>query len=135
MTDAQDGTDAVETTDAAVVVDATAEVVAEETDVEETDADDVISEEAQPKKAGRAKGGARRGRTTPQQSARPDVSHLSYEEARDKLVETVSRLESGQADLEASVALWELGEALAAHCTAALDRAEARLDRARDAQD
>ena len=59
------------------------------------------------------------------------MSGLSYEEARDKLVETVSRLESGQADLEASVALWELGEALAAHCTAALDRAEARLDRAR----
>jgi len=63
--------------------------------------------------------------------SRPDVSGLSYEEARDKLVETVSRLESGQADLEASVALWELGEALAAHCTAALDRAQARLDRAR----
>ncbi|WP_040155204.1 exodeoxyribonuclease VII small subunit [Mobilicoccus massiliensis] len=60
---------------------------------------------------------------------RPEVSSLSYEQARDELVETVARLESGTADLETSVALWERGEALAAHCTAALDRAEKRLDR------
>lgn len=58
-----------------------------------------------------------------------DIAALSYEDARDMLIETVSRLESGRADLETSLALWERGEALAAHCEAALDRAEQRLRR------
>ncbi|GMA40514.1 exodeoxyribonuclease 7 small subunit [Mobilicoccus caccae] len=62
-------------------------------------------------------------------SGMPEISRMSYEQARDALVETVARLESGRTDLETSVALWERGEALAAHCTAALDRAEARLRR------
>ena len=87
-----------------------------------------------PRASARGRSG-KAGRTpadrAPAAASLPDVSHLSYEEARDKLVETVSRLESGQADLETSVALWEMGEALAAHCTTALDRAEARLDRTR----
>lgn len=65
---------------------------------------------------------------TPAGPVLPDVSSMTYEQARDALVETVAKLESGRADLETSVALWEHGEALAAHCTAALDRAEARLD-------
>ncbi|MDO5535847.1 MAG: exodeoxyribonuclease VII small subunit [Propionibacteriaceae bacterium] len=64
------------------------------------------------------------GRTPPD-----DIAQMSYEQARDALIDTVAKLESGQADLETSVGLWERGEALAAHCTAALDRAEARLDR------
>lgn len=68
-------------------------------------------------------------------TALPDVSSMTYEQARDALVETVAKLESGRADLETSVALWEHGEALAAHCTAALDRAEQRLDRSHDEQD
>jgi len=75
-------------------------------------------------------GGAKAPTTpaTPAAPALPDVSSMTYEQARDALVETVAKLESGRADLETSVALWEHGEALAAHCTAALDRAEARLD-------
>lgn len=68
-----------------------------------------------------------------EQSPHADIADLTYEQARDALVETVARLESGQADLETSVALWERGEALAAHCTAALDRAEARLSRGTEA--
>ena len=57
-----------------------------------------------------------------------EVSTLSYEQARDELVGIVARLESGQLGLEASMTLWERGEALAAHCTSWLDGAQARLD-------
>ncbi len=56
-----------------------------------------------------------------------DVADLSYEEARQELVELVARLEGGQAGLEESMRLWERGEALAAHCEAWLDKAEASL--------
>jgi exodeoxyribonuclease VII small subunit len=41
---------------------------------------------------------------------------LGYEQARDRLVEVVRRLESGGATLEESLALWEQGEALAKRC-------------------
>lgn len=58
----------------------------------------------------------------------PEVSTLSYEQARDELVGIVARLESGQLGLEASMTLWDRGEALAAHCTSWLDGAQARLD-------
>ena len=43
------------------------------------------------------------------------------------LIELVARLEGGQAGLEESMRLWERGEALAAHCEAWLDKAEASL--------
>ncbi|MEI2827396.1 MAG: exodeoxyribonuclease VII small subunit [Dermatophilaceae bacterium] len=56
-----------------------------------------------------------------------EIAELSYEQARDELVAIVARLESGQAPLEESMALWERGEALAAHCTAWLDDAQARI--------
>lgn len=59
----------------------------------------------------------------------PDIADLGYEQARDELADTVRRLEGGQVDLETSVALWERGEALAAHCERFLDNAEARLRR------
>jgi exodeoxyribonuclease VII small subunit len=55
---------------------------------------------------------------------------LSYEEAREELVEVVRRLESGGTDLEASLALWERGEHLAAVCQRWLDGARERLDAA-----
>lgn len=58
-----------------------------------------------------------------------DVAGLSYEQARDELVRLVSRIESGSADLEESMTLWERGEVLAAHCQAKLDQAQAQLDR------
>lgn len=57
----------------------------------------------------------------------PEVSSLSYEQARDELVVIVSKLEAGQAPLEQSLALWERGEALAAHCRAWLDGAQSRI--------
>lgn len=60
-----------------------------------------------------------------------DVAALSYEQARDELVGVVSRLEAGGEPLEASLALWERGEALAARCQEWLDGAREKLDAAR----
>lgn len=62
-------------------------------------------------------------------SAAP-VDDLSYEQARDELVDVVRRLEAGGTSLEESLALWERGEALAARCQQWLDGARARLDAA-----
>lgn len=59
------------------------------------------------------------------------VSELSYEQARDELVQVVGELEQGSATLEQSLALWERGEALAARCEEWLIGAKARLDAAR----
>jgi len=53
---------------------------------------------------------------------------LSYEEARDQLIEVVRTLEQGGTSLAESLALWERGEELAAVCQAALDGARERLD-------
>jgi exodeoxyribonuclease VII small subunit len=65
------------------------------------------------------------------QAPKPDVSELSYEEARDELMRVVSELEQGASTLEQSLALWERGEALAARCEEWLLGAKARLDAAR----
>src|SRR5690606_22341103 len=63
----------------------------------------------------------------------PEISTLSYEQARDELVQVVARLETGGEPLEASLALWERGEALAARCQEWLDGARERLASARSA--
>ena len=71
--------------------------------------------------------------TDPQQSA-PDLSdidQLGYEQAREQLVDIVSRLEAGGTTLEESLQLWERGEALATRCEQWLDGARERLDAAR----
>ena len=60
-------------------------------------------------------------------SADADIADLSYEDARQELIELVARLEGGQAGLEESMRLWQRGEALAVHCEAWLDAAEASL--------
>ncbi|WP_221583986.1 exodeoxyribonuclease VII small subunit [Microbacterium sp. G2-8] len=65
----------------------------------------------------------------------PDVSSLSFEQARDELVRVVSELEQGAPTLEHSLALWERGEALAARCEDWLLGAKRRLDEARAAAD
>jgi exodeoxyribonuclease VII small subunit len=57
----------------------------------------------------------------------PDIKNLSYEQARDELISIVAQLEGGQIGLEDSMALWQRGEALAAHCNTWLDGAEAKL--------
>lgn len=56
------------------------------------------------------------------------IAELSYEQARDELVQIVARLEAGQLPLGDSLSLWERGEALAQHCQTWLDDAQRRLD-------
>lgn len=63
----------------------------------------------------------------------PEVSSLSYEQARDELMRVVAELEQGSSTLEQSLALWERGEALAQRCEDWLIGAKARLDAARAA--
>ena len=65
--------------------------------------------------------------TTPQ-------PELSYEQARDQLVEVVRQLESGSVPLSQSMELWERGEQLAAICQQWLDGAKAKIDAARQSE-
>ena len=60
-------------------------------------------------------------------SEAPGAAELSYEAARDELVEVVRRLEGGTTTLEESLTLWERGEALAEICQQWLDGARSRL--------
>ncbi len=60
---------------------------------------------------------------------------LSYEDAREQLIEVVRTLEQGGATLAESLALWERGEQLAKTCQDALDGARARLDAVLEADD
>lgn len=64
-----------------------------------------------------------------------DSEELSYEQAREELVEVVRMLESGGTNLEDSLALWERGEKLAQVCQAWLDGAKKRLDAAIASED
>ncbi len=68
----------------------------------------------------------------PQPPAEDGIAQLSYEQARDELVDVVRRLESGAETLEASLGLWERGEALARHCEQWLAGARARIETADD---
>ncbi|WP_159617538.1 exodeoxyribonuclease VII small subunit [Arthrobacter zhaoguopingii] len=68
----------------------------------------------------------------PAETAPGDISSLSYEQAREELVNVVSRLEAGGVSLEESLALWERGEALADRCEDWLEGAKKRLAAARD---
>jgi len=61
----------------------------------------------------------------------PEGSDLTYEQAREELVQVVQRLESGGVPLDESLALWERGEHLAALCQQRLDGARAKVDAAR----
>ncbi|HEY0870230.1 MAG TPA: exodeoxyribonuclease VII small subunit [Acidothermaceae bacterium] len=58
-----------------------------------------------------------------------EISHdsISYEAARDELLEVVRQLEAGGVPLEQSLVLWERGEQLAVLCQAWLDGAKKRL--------
>lgn len=59
-----------------------------------------------------------------------DVAELGYEAARDELVDVVKALEQGGLDLDASLALWERGEALAKRCEEHLAGARRRVEQA-----
>ena len=64
-----------------------------------------------------------------------EEEQLSYEDARDRLIEVVRTLEQGGTSLAESLALWEQGEELAKVCQRALEGARARLDTAMSEED
>lgn len=64
------------------------------------------------------------------EDAFPDVGTLSYEQARNELIETVKILELGQMGLDESLTYWERGEALARRCEEHLDGAARRVEEA-----
>jgi exodeoxyribonuclease VII small subunit len=62
-------------------------------------------------------------------AANDDIASLSFEKALAELEAIVRRLEEGKVDLEESIAIYERGEALKAHCDALLKKAEARIEK------
>jgi exodeoxyribonuclease VII small subunit len=58
-----------------------------------------------------------------------DITTLSFEDAMRELEATVGKLETGEATLEESIALYERGAALRAHCEARLRAAEERVEK------
>lgn len=58
-----------------------------------------------------------------------DISGLSFEAALAELEQIVGKLESGQAPLQESIAIYERGEALKSHCETQLKAAETRIEK------
>jgi exodeoxyribonuclease VII small subunit len=54
---------------------------------------------------------------------------MSFEKALEELEKIVAKLESGQAPLAESIAIYERGEALKSHCEILLKAAEARIEK------
>ncbi|MEJ4112712.1 exodeoxyribonuclease VII small subunit [Corynebacterium kroppenstedtii] len=57
------------------------------------------------------------------------IDELSYEDARQELVEVVRILELGHMSLDESLMYWERGEALARRCEDYLDGARQRVEK------
>lgn len=66
--------------------------------------------------------------------AEKPVSGMSFEEAMAALEQVVGQLERGDVALEASIALYERGAALKAHCEAKLKDAEEKVELIRAAE-
>ena len=58
-----------------------------------------------------------------------DLEGVSFERALAELEEIVRKLEQGSVELEESIALYERGAALKAHCEAKLKSAQERIER------
>lgn len=58
-----------------------------------------------------------------------EIAGMSFEAAMAELEDVVRKLESGQVELEKSIALYEKGAALKAHCEAKLKAAEEKVAR------
>ena len=56
------------------------------------------------------------------------TEELTFEEAQRELERIVERLETGQAELDEAIALWERGEALYRQCRGKLDAAEGKIE-------
>ena len=60
-----------------------------------------------------------------------DIAALPFEKALAELEAIVARLERGDVALDESIAAYERGEALKAHCQTLLSAAEARVEKIR----
>ena len=58
-----------------------------------------------------------------------DIAALSFEKALEELESIVAKLESGNAPLDESIALYERGAALKAHCEAKLKAAQEKIEK------
>jgi exodeoxyribonuclease VII small subunit len=56
------------------------------------------------------------------------IEELSFEDALKELERIVGRLESGEASLDESIALYERGDRLRRRCAERLDAAQARIE-------
>lgn len=65
----------------------------------------------------------------PSPAATPDIASLSFEQALAQLEQIVGQLESGQAELERSIELYERGARLKAHCEARLRQAQLKVEK------
>ncbi len=63
------------------------------------------------------------------ETAAADISELSFEQALAELEKIVQQLESGEVALERSIAIYERGAALKAHCESKLKDAELKVDK------
>ncbi|HEY9314906.1 exodeoxyribonuclease VII small subunit [Williamsia sp.] len=63
------------------------------------------------------------------------IGELGYEQARDELIVVVRTLEQGGLDLDASLQLWERGEALSRRCEQHLEGARKRIESVLGAED
>ena len=57
------------------------------------------------------------------------IAAMSFEDALKALEKVVRDLEGGEVPLDQSIALYERGEQLRAHCQARLDAAQARIEK------
>eukprot|EP00435_Cladocopium_sp_Y103_P077096 s1_g835.t1 len=62
-------------------------------------------------------------------TAPADIAKMSFEAALAELEEIVRQLESGEAELEKSIELYERGNLLKAHCEARLQSAQAKVEK------
>ncbi len=58
-----------------------------------------------------------------------DIANLSFEAALQELERIVAELESGKAELERSIQVYERGAALKAHCETKLKAAQLRVEK------
>jgi exodeoxyribonuclease VII small subunit len=58
-----------------------------------------------------------------------DIKKMSFERALKELESIVDRLEKGDVELEASILIYERGEALKTHCEGLLRKAEAKVEK------
>lgn len=65
----------------------------------------------------------------PASKSMADIKKMSFETALAELEDIVQKLESGRADLEDSITLYERGAALKAHCASKLQAAQEKIEK------